>query len=72
MVLLKWPPEVLVSVNGSQFPSFAFKDFCSQTGIIYLRAATFHPVSNGEAERWVLTFKEAQLEVKNKNDALYS
>ncbi|XP_064465215.1 uncharacterized protein K02A2.6-like [Ornithodoros turicata] len=52
-------PEVLVSDNGPQFASKLFQDFVKQNGIKHIRSAPYHPSSNGQAERFVRTMKEA-------------
>nr|VZI25731.1 unnamed protein product [Spirometra erinaceieuropaei] len=59
-------PEVLVSDNGSQFTSSTFEDFCRQHNIQHLRSPPYHPQSNGQAERFVDTFKRALLKTRGE------
>ncbi|BHF78836.1 hypothetical protein SprV_0602195100 [Sparganum proliferum] len=59
-------PEVLVSDNGSQFTSSSFEDFYRQHNIQHLRSPPYHPQSNGQAERFVDTFKRALLKARGE------
>ncbi|BHF74808.1 hypothetical protein SprV_0501789600 [Sparganum proliferum] len=59
-------PEVLVSDNGSQFTSSSFEDFCRQHNIQHLRSPPYHPQSNGQAERFIDTFKRALLKARGE------
>ena len=52
-------PEEMVSDNGPQFISADFAEFTRTNGIRHSRSSPYHPSSNGEAERFVRTFKEA-------------
>ena len=52
-------PEQLVSDNGPQFLSGEFGQFMKQNGMKHIKCATYHPSSNGQAEHFVPTFKEA-------------
>jgi len=58
-------PETLVTDNGTQFISEAFQSFCLSHGIQHLRTPPFHPSSNGQAERFVDTFKRGLQKLTN-------
>ena len=49
--------DTIVTDNGTQFTSQEFHRFCIQHQIKHLTSPVFHPMSNGEAERFVQTFK---------------
>ena len=52
-------PEQLVSDNGPQFIANEFRAFMKSNGIKHIRSAPYHPATNGLAERFVQTFKQA-------------
>ena len=52
-------PSVLVSDNGPQFTSEEFANFMRVNGIRHKKSAPYHPATNGQAERFVQTFKHA-------------
>ena len=59
-------PRTIVSDNGTQFTSALFTQFCKGNGIHHKLSAPYHPSTNGEAERFVQTFK-ASIKA-NEND----
>lgn len=53
-------PVTLVSDNAPQFTSAEFKDFLIMSGVKYHKlTAPYHPSTNGQAERYVQTVKDA-------------
>ena len=52
-------PEQIVSDNGPQLTSKEFADFCKLLNVEHRFTPPYHPNSNGEAERFVQTFKKA-------------
>lgn len=63
-------PEILVSDNGSQFTSASFSEFCQRNNITHLRSPPYHPQSNGQAERFVDTFKRALLKSRGEGTSV--
>ena len=59
-------PETIVSDNGTQFTSHQFQQFCETNGVEHIRSPPFHPQSNGQAERFVDTFKRALSKMKGE------
>ena len=52
-------PDQIVSDNGTAFVSEEFQQFLRGNGIQHIRSSPYHPQINGEAERFVQTFKKA-------------
>nr|XP_029715715.1 uncharacterized protein K02A2.6-like [Aedes albopictus] len=50
----------VVSDNGPQFTAVEFKDFLQKSGVKFHKlSAPYHPATNGQAERYVQTTKDA-------------
>lgn len=52
-------PSYLVSDNGRQFVSDEFELFLKQNGVKHILSVPYHPATNGLAERYVQTIKQA-------------
>lgn len=52
-------PTQLVSDNGPQLVSEEFQSFMEANGIQHIKSAPYHPATNGLAERFVQTMKQA-------------
>ncbi|KFD53295.1 hypothetical protein D918_06966 [Trichuris suis] len=63
-------PEVVVTDNGTQFSSAEFQEMCDANGIQHLKSPPFHPQSNGQAERFVDTFKRALHKMNGRNETI--
>jgi hypothetical protein len=61
-------PKQLVSDNGSQFVSEVFQKFMRENGIFHIKSAPYKPSTNGQAERFVATFKSSMRAMCNETD----
>ena len=52
-------PKQIVTDNSPQFVANEFRDFCNQQGIFHSLTPSYHPKSNGLAERFIQSFKRA-------------
>ena len=52
-------PHTIVSDNTTTFSSAEFQLWCHQRGIKHLTGASYHPATNGAAERMVQSFKQS-------------
>jgi len=52
-------PEQVVTDNGPQFVAEEFETFLRRNGVRHIRSAPYHPASNGQAERFVQSLKQA-------------
>ncbi|XP_053686469.1 uncharacterized protein K02A2.6-like [Sabethes cyaneus] len=51
-------PTVMVSDRGVQFTSHQFQAFLKANNVVHKMGAPYHPATNGQAERFVQTFKD--------------
>ena len=63
-------PTQVVTDNGAQFTSQEFGEFLKLNGIQHYKSAPYHPATNGEAERYVQTFKQAMRAAKGDSGTL--
>ena len=59
--------ETLVSDYGTQFASYQFPESCSKRSIKHVGITPCHPQSNGQAECFVDTLKQALLNGRRKD-----
>ncbi|XP_028968852.1 uncharacterized protein K02A2.6-like, partial [Galendromus occidentalis] len=52
-------PKVMVTDNDPTFASDLMRNFCENNGIRLMHSPAYHPASNGQAERFVATLKNA-------------
>ena len=52
-------PRQLVSDNGPQFTAKQFEECMLANGVKHIKSPPYHPATNGEAERFVQTFKRS-------------
>ena len=57
-------PTQVVTDNGAQFTSQEFGEFLKLNGIQHYKSAPYHPATNGKAECYVQTFKQAMRAAK--------
>ena len=62
----------MVTDNGTQFTSQEFTEFLKLNGIQHYKSAPYHPTTNGEAERYVQTFKQAMRAAKDAPRTLFT
>ena len=67
-IFARWGiPQQIVTDNGPQFVSKMFQRFTSSNNIKHIKSSPYHPATNGLAERFVQTLKQA-LRVSRKDN----
>ena len=59
-------PDVICSDNGHQFVADVLSKFFKSNGIKHVKSQPYHPATNGQAERFVQTFKHAMTAAKEE------
>ena len=59
--------QILVSDNGTAFTSATFSNFCALNDIQHIRTPPFHPLTNGQVEHFVDTFKRIFIKPKGRD-----
>ena len=62
--------EEIVSDNGPQIVSEEFLHFLRMNGVKHIRSAPYHPRTNGLAERFVQTLKQALKAAKHDSGTI--
>ncbi|XP_055611491.1 uncharacterized protein K02A2.6-like [Uranotaenia lowii] len=66
-------PVTVVSDNGPQFTAAEFKEFLKNSGVKFHKlSAPYHPATNGQAERYVQTTKDALKSMNTNASSLQS
>ena len=63
--------EEVFADNGPPFPSKEFGKFLQENGIKLILAPAYHPPTNGEAERFVQTFKKGMKTNQGRKSKLH-
>jgi transposase InsO family protein len=64
-------PKQVVSDNGPEFRSQDYIEFLQDNGVRRTTSAPYHPQTNGEAERFVETFKKAMKASESSDKSLH-